>query len=255
VPATFEANRSHRLSAATTLILFDIDGTLVLTGGAGGRAMARAFEELFGIADAFASVQMPGRTDSWLLAAALDTHGIPRTDRRVGMFRDVYVRYLANELQQPPPTGSAKGVLPGIRELLDALVARRSEYVGLLTGNFKITARMKLEYFDLWRYFGGGAFGDESPDRNSLLATAIASVAESGGPAATPATTVVIGDTPLDVEVARQGGARSIAVATGSHGVPELRATGADVVFGDLSDTGAVVQALVGKERSEDVRI
>jgi len=207
--------------------------------------MARAFEELFGIAGAFASIKMAGRTDSWLLAAALDTHGIPRTDPRAGMFRDVYVRYLTNELEQPPPAGSAKGVLPGVRQLLEALIARRREYVGLLTGNFKVTARMKLEHFDLWRYFGGGAFGDESPDRNSLLAKAIASVAEAGGPAATPVSTVVIGDTPLDVAVAKHGGARSIAVATGSHGIPELRATGADVVFGDLSDTGGVLRVIV----------
>jgi phosphoglycolate phosphatase len=248
VPATFEANRSHRLSAATTLILFDIDGTLVLTGGAGSRAMTRAFEELFGTADAFATIKMAGRTDSWLLNAALDTHGIPHADPRAGMFRDVYVRYLANELEQPPPAGSAKGVLPGIRQLLEALIARRAEYVGLLTGNYKVTARMKLEYFDLWRYFGGGAFGDESPDRNSLLAKAIASVAESGGPTAPPDSTVVIGDTPLDVAVAKHGGARSIAVATGGHGIPELRATGADVVFGDLSDTKGVLQVILGTE-------
>jgi phosphoglycolate phosphatase len=207
--------------------------------------MTRAFEALFGIADAFATIQMPGRTDSWLLATALDTQGIPRADPRVARFRDVYAGHLARELDRPPPAGARQGVLPGVRPLLEALVERRSEYIGLLTGNYKVTARMKLEHFDLWRYFGGGAFGDWAPDRNALLAEALRHVAEAGGPASAPASTVVIGDTPLDVAVARHGGAKSIAVATGSHRVPDLRATGADVVFEDLSDTANVLQAIL----------
>ena len=117
-------------------------------------------------------------------------------------------------------------------------------YLALLTGNYEAAALLKLEYFDLWRYFPCGAFGDDAPDRNGLLPKALARVTACGGPAIAPEHTVVIGDTPLDVACAAAGGARSIAVATGSHGVDALRASGADFVFEDLSDTEAVMRAL-----------
>jgi phosphoglycolate phosphatase-like HAD superfamily hydrolase len=110
----------------------------------------------------------------------------------------------------------------------------------LLTGNFERGACLKLEYFDLWRYFTCGAFGDTTHDRNALLPEALARVVVSGGPRAAPADVVIIGDTPLDVGVAIAGGARSMAVATGSHTTDELRASGADVVFQALSDLEAV---------------
>src|SRR6185436_3162368 len=97
-----------------------------------------------------------------------------------------------------------------------------------------------LEYFDLWRYFSCGAFGDDAPQRNGLVPKALARVAACGGPSFAAADTVVIGDTPLDVACAAFSGARSIAVATGSHGVDELRAAGADVVLQDLGDTTQV---------------
>ena len=100
---------------------------------------------------------------------------------------------------------------------------------------------MKLEHFDLWRYFRCGAFGDGAADRNGLVPKALARVAACGGPAFASSDAVVIGDTPLDVACAKAGGARLIAVATGYHSVDELRAAGADVVFEDLRETGAVV--------------
>ena len=108
--------------------------------------------------------------------------------------------------------------------------------VALLTGNYEAGARIKLEYFDLWRYFPCGAFGDEAPNRNGLVPKAIVRVAACGGPAFSAADAVVIGDTPLDVACAAFSGARSMAVATGSHGVEELRAAGADVVFAGSSE-------------------
>jgi phosphoglycolate phosphatase len=225
----------------TTLILFDIDGTLVLTGGAGGRAMALAFEELFAVPDAFRSIPMPGRTDAWILSDAAAAHRIPPDSPDLPRFHDVYLRYLATELERP---GARKGELPGVRRLLDDLSARDDVFLALLTGNYEAAARVKLEYFDLWRYFRGGAFGDEAPDRNRLLPKAIARVAASGGPMVESREAVVIGDTPLDVACATLAGARSIAVATGSHGVEDLRAAGADVVFEDLSDTRRVLQAI-----------
>src|SRR5262245_7407081 len=99
-----------------TLVLFDIDGTLVLTGGAGGRAMAQAFEDLFAIGDAFARVPMAGRTDACILADAVAEHRIPSESPALARFPDVYLQHLTRELEQPGPR---KGVMPGVRALLD----------------------------------------------------------------------------------------------------------------------------------------
>ena len=225
-------------------MLFDIDGTLVLTGGAGGRAMTRAFEQVFGVPDAFRGIPMPGRTDSWILADAAAAHHIPRDSPDFARFREVYLRLLAYELDEPHPPHLRKGVMPGVRALLDALRARDDVYLALLTGNYEAAARLKLAYFDLWRYFGCGAFGDDAPDRNGLLPRALAQVRATAGHHFAAGEAVVIGDTPLDVACASAGGARSIAVATGSHGVADLRAAGADAVFEDLSDLQAVLGAL-----------
>jgi phosphoglycolate phosphatase len=238
-PATFaaKADSNHRL------ILFDIDGTLVLTGGAGGRAMSRAFEDLFGIADAFRGIPMAGRTDTAILSDALNAHRIALTDSRITSYRDRYFHVLPGEIQNRPPN-ARHGVMPGVRELLDALTRRDDVYLALLTGNYEISARMKLEYFDLWRYFACGAFGDEAPERNALFGVARERLAAHGGPMVRAERAVVVGDTPHDIAVAIAAGARSMGVATGSHSVAALRAAGADHVFEDLSDTDAVLQAL-----------
>lgn len=205
--------------------------------------MARAFEELFGIPNAFGSIPMPGRTDFWLLRRALDAHAISNDDPRVSRFRDRYLQLLESELDAPPPARSRKQVLPGVRELLEVLTSQNHAYLGLLTGNYERAARLKLEHFDLWRYFQSGAFGDDTTERNELLMTAIEQAGAAGGRSFHPSESIVIGDTPHDVAVAKAGGARSIAVATGSHTVQELKATGADHVFEDLSDLAAVMRA------------
>jgi phosphoglycolate phosphatase len=203
--------------------------------------MGLAFEELFGVRDAFRGIPMAGRTDAWILNDAVMAHGVPPDSPFLARFPDVYLRHLATELDKP---GSRKGTMPGVRALLDALSARDEVYLALLTGNYEAGARLKLEYFDLWRYFRGGAFGDDAPQRNGLVSKAVARVAERGGPAFSNADAVVIGDTPLDVACAAFCGARSLAVATGSHSVEQLRAAGADVVFEDLSNTGDVLAAI-----------
>jgi phosphoglycolate phosphatase len=203
------------------------------------RAMTVAFAELYAVPDAFHGATMAGRTDSWILSDAAAAHGI--SSEALDRFPDVYLRHLAAELEKPGPR---KGVMAGIRPLLDALSRRDDVYLALLTGNYEGAARLKLEYFDLWRYFRCGAFGDAAPDRNGLLPRAIARVAACGGPPVAPGQVVVIGDTPLDVACAIAGGARSIGVATGSHSAGELRSAGADVVFEDLSDTDAVLRWL-----------
>lgn len=225
-----------------TVILFDIDGTLVLTGGAGGRAFSLAFEEIFGIRDAFAGIAMPGRTDAWILATAAEAHGIRPGAADLARFHSAYFLHLARELHRPGPR---KGIMPGVTALLDALAGRSDAYLALLTGNYQTSARLKLEYFDLWRYFRCGAFGDDAIDRNGLLPRAVALIGARGGPAVAASQCVVVGDTPLDVGCAAAGGARSVAVATGGHGVDELKAAGADVVFEDLSRTDEVLAAII----------
>jgi phosphoglycolate phosphatase len=203
--------------------------------------MTLAFQELFSVRDAFRGVPMPGRTDARILTDAAAAHGIPSDAPGLAEFATIYVDLLAAELHKPGPR---KGVMPGIRALLDALSARDDVHLALLTGNYEAAAQLKLQYFDLWRYFRGGAFGDNAPDRNELLPRAVTHVASCGGPAVQASEAVVIGDTPLDVACARASGARSIAVATGSHSVDELREAGADVVFENLADTAAVLAAL-----------
>jgi phosphoglycolate phosphatase len=215
----------------------------VLSGGAGGRAMSRAFEELYGVRDAFSGVPFNGRTDAWILSRAAERHQVDPAS--LPDFKPLYLTYLARELHEPGPR---KGIMPGVRPLLDALSARDDVFLALLTGNFADGARIKLEYFDLWRYFACGAFGDVIHERNHLLADALSRVEACGGVTADPSRTIVIGDTPLDVGVALFGGARSIAVATGSHTTDELRTSGADVVFEDLSDLERVLAVV---ERAE----
>jgi phosphoglycolate phosphatase-like HAD superfamily hydrolase len=204
--------------------------------------MALAFEELFSIPDAFRGIPMPGRTDAMILSDAADKHGIARDASDLARFPDIYLSHLARELEKPGPR---KGVMPGVRALLDALLACDDMYLALLTGNYEAAARVKLQYFDLWRYFPCGAFGDAAPDRTALLAKAVARVVACGGPRVDrPDRIVIIGDTPLDVACAAAGGARAIMVATGSYGVGDLRAAGADLVFEDLSNTADVIAAI-----------
>jgi len=173
----------------------------------------------FAIANAFTGMPMAGRTDAWILNDAAAAHGIPADAPGLARFRDVYLRHLAIELEQPG--ASRKGIMPGVRPLLDALADRDDVCLALLTGNYEAGARLKLEYFDLWKYFSCGAFGDAAPHRNVLVPKALARVEECEGLTFSPADSVVIGDTPLDVDCATHAGARSLAVATGSHSVEE----------------------------------
>lgn len=219
------------------LVLFDIDGTLVLTGAAGLRAMTRAVEDVVGHTDALDGIPVAGRTDRIILSDTLERAGRPMDEALLGELRDRYVMHLRSEIERPG-TGT-KGVMPGVRELLDALEGRDDVFLGLLTGNFAAGARIKLEYFDLWRYFRCGAYGDDAADRNALVPFALARARGCGLPEIAPEHILVVGDTPHDVACARAVGAVPVAVATGSFSVAALEATGADVVFPDLSDTRA----------------
>jgi phosphoglycolate phosphatase-like HAD superfamily hydrolase len=216
------------------LLLFDVDGTLILTGGAGARAMTRAFEEVFHIPAAFDGISMPGRTDPLIVADACARLALASPDPLVARFRARYAERLAEEMARPLP---GKRVMPGVRELLDRLAGRPGVFLALLTGNYAETARIKLEHFDLWRPFRCGAFGEDAADRNGLVEVAISRAIAHGAPRPRPKDVLVVGDTPLDVACARAAGARAIAVATGGCDAQTLAACGADVVFEDLRES------------------
>jgi len=226
--------RRHRL------VLFDIDGTLIWTGGAGSRAMTRAFAEWAGIPDGLDGIPVPGRTDTIILADLLRRHGLAADAAGLGVLQETYFRCLAEELG-PLPEGA--GALPGVVALLEALSAEPGVSSGLLTGNHSRGARIKLERFGLFGYFAFGAFGEDASDRNDLVPVAVERARASGIPEPAGGV-VVVGDTPLDVACGRAHGARTIAVATGGFGEVVLREAGADLVVPDLSDTAALLEWL-----------
>ena len=149
---------------------------------------------------------------------------------------------LAEEIEQPGTGG--KGVVPGVRELLDATRRHPHLHLALVTGNYREAAAIKLRYFDLWQYFRFGAFSDDAADRNHLVPIACERALRHGIPEVACARVVVIGDTPHDVACAKAGGARSIGVATGGHSRGELVAAGADLALDDLSDTPALLSLI-----------
>jgi phosphoglycolate phosphatase len=224
------------------LVLFDIDGTLVLTGGAGLRAMNRACEEMAARPDALDGIPVAGRTDRIILADVVARLGRSLDGALLAELRDRYIANLAEEIDRPGR--GVKAVMPGIRELLDALVARADVFVGLLTGNFEAGARIKLGHFDLWRYFRCGAYGDDAADRNALVPFAVERAVRCGMPPPAPPDVLVVGDTPHDVACAKAAEAIAVGVATGSFTAEALRDAGADVVFEDLSDTNAFLSLL-----------
>ncbi len=239
------------------LVLFDIDGTLVLTGGAGVRALNRTCAELAGHGDALSGIPVAGRTDQSILADVLARAGRILDERTLAELRDRYITHLREEIDvpvdavMPPPRGRSaiKAVMPGIRELLDALHARPDVFVGLLTGNFEAGARIKLDHFDLWRYFRCGAYGDDAADRNLLVPIALQRARSMGLPEIAPDDVIVVGDTPHDVACAHAAGAVPVGVATGGFSVEQLREAGADLVFADLGDTEAFLAIVDGKDR------
>lgn len=224
-----------------TLLLFDVDGTLILSGKAGLRAMNRAFEEVAGVRDGFAGINAAGRTDGYLLAKAAEQSGITLTPDLQSRLEARYYEALAEEITHRGE--GRKEIMPGVRPLIDTLTARGDVILALLTGNFRRGAEIKLEYFDLWSPFEFGAFADDASDRNLLVPVALRRAREAGHEPSEDRV-IVIGDTPLDVECARAGGVRALGVATGSHGVDELREAGAYEAFEDLRDTARVIRAL-----------
>jgi phosphoglycolate phosphatase len=223
------------------LILFDIDGTLVLTGRAGVRAMNRACHDIVR-GDALSGMAFAGRTDWSILEDIVRRYGRTLDEPLLHELRRRYVRHLVEEIERPGE--GVKDVMPGIRELLAALQQRDDASLALLTGNFVEGAQIKLEYFDLWKYFPCGAFGGDAANRNDLVPIAIERARACGIADVRPADVFVVGDTPSDIECALVAGATPVAVATGGFSVEDLRRSGADIVFEDLTDTAAFLKLL-----------
>lgn len=225
-----------------TLVLFDIDGTLLHTLGAGIRGMNRAFGRLHGRPDALDGVPVAGRTDRSIVTDGFRRIGIEPDLGHVRALRDVYVGEIPDELHRI--AGTAAGVLPGVDRAIDALERADDVAVGLLTGNFEVIAAIKLGHYGLAHRFGFGGYGDDYFDRRDLLPMALQRARETGIDGS-GARVVVIGDTPLDVDCAHAHGAFAIAVATGTYSADDLAGAGADLVVNTLGDDG-VIDAILG---------
>jgi phosphoglycolate phosphatase-like HAD superfamily hydrolase len=219
------------------LVLFDIDGTLLTSGGAGERALRRGFRERFGIEDDLTKVEIAGRTDSGIARHMLAAHGLPETPENLAAFFDGYLHFLGQEL----PTSPGR-LLPGILTLLETLQPRPDIVLALLTGNLERGAELKLTHYGVWHYFEFGAYADDHHERDQLGHFARSRAREKHGIEFPPECIFVLGDTPHDITCARAIGARAIAIATGKFSRAELGALAPDFLFDDLADVPKVLE-------------
>ena len=213
------------------VLLFDIDGTLIRSGGAGKAAMEAALGSAFGVADMRHRVPFSGRTDPVIARDLLAAHGIEPTAAHVARLRDAYLAHLPDALRHIQGT-----VLPGIDHALRR--ERQGAVIGLLTGNIRAGAEIKLRHYGLWDYFPFGGFADDLYDRDEVARRALAAAEAHVGRTVDPADVWVIGDTPLDVQCARAIGAKAVVVATGWHAHDELVACGPDHLLPDFTHAG-----------------
>jgi len=223
------------------LILWDIDGTLIVTGRAGIFALAKAFLKLHGREPDFAKLDVSGRTDQWIARQVLEQQNIPPTGENIHDFLEAYLGFLSAELHSRPGR-----VLPGIVGLLEKFRLHPDIAQGLLTGNLQRGARIKLEHYKVWHYFEFGSFGDDSALRNDLGPHAVRRARERHSVEFAPADIFVIGDTPHDIECGKAIGAKTIAVATGTYPAAELQLHRPTAVFADFSDPDAFVRLVEG---------
>lgn len=209
--------------------LFDVDGTLLLTGGASREAFAGALRERCGIVDDVGHVAFGGRTEPLILRDILAHHGLAFDAEDEARFWNAVFAHMRRLLQ--PGRG---GLLPGVPALLDAVAAEPRWAVGLLTGNMTEMARIKLAHYGIADRFGFGAFGEQAADRNALACAAVAHAARVLG--VPPARCIVVGDTEHDVACGRAAGARVVAVATGGVARERLAACGPDLLLDSLED-------------------
>jgi phosphoglycolate phosphatase len=228
------------------LVLFDVDGTLLSTQGAGARALRRAMLDVYGETGPIDTYEFHGRTDPQIARELLGLVGFDDAAIDAGLpsLWDAYVRELELELRRPE---NGTRVLAGVPPLLDALHDTGDHLVALLTGNIERGARLKLGSAGLWERFDFGAYGSDDERRDRLPAVAVDRARERTGLDFSGRDIVIIGDTPFDVSCGRSLGVWAVAVATGKHTVRELADVGADVVLTDLVDTGRVLAAIEGR--------
>jgi phosphoglycolate phosphatase-like HAD superfamily hydrolase len=221
--------------------LFDIDGTLISSGGAGKAALEAALASEFGIDQLIEKLELSGRTDRAIIRDIFRMHALEETPTNRQRLIDGYLLHL------PRCLATLKGrVLPGIQPLLVQLGGRPDVAVGLLTGNVRAGARVKLGHFGLYEHFTFGGFGDHHLNRDDVAREALAEVRQCLNGHCDPNRIWVIGDTPLDVQCARAIGARAVAVATGWHSHEELAEHQPDLLLTDLADPAPLLDRLQG---------
>ena len=224
------------------LILFDIDGTILIARGAGRRALARALEAVYGTAGAIDSYDLRGQTDPRIVLDVMEGAGLPRERVREGLDEcfEAYARGLATEIGD----GANVVTLPGVADLVRRLHADTGVLLGLLTGNIEAGARIKLGPTGLSPYFRLGAYGSDHVDRRQLPSLAARRAHALVGVPFAPDQVVVIGDTPRDIECARHFGAVAVSVATGQFSRAALEAERPDLLFDDFGDVEAALARL-----------
>lgn len=221
------------------LLLWDIDSTLINSGGAGDKSLREVIRARFGVEDDLREIEIAGRTDRHIARSILEKFGVSPNESNVTEFLDEYIARLRDLLPQ-----LSGRVLPGVREILDRLHGREDRVLALLTGNLRRGAQLKLERYGLWNYFEFGAFADDHHDRNELGAFARRRATEKHGREFDVAAIDVIGDTGHDIACGKVFGARTIAVATGSWTRDQLAPHHPDFLFDDFSDVDAVMATL-----------
>ena len=223
------------------LILFDIDGTLMLTGGAGMRAFYRALEQVFGIPVDREVIRPDGKTDPLIAKEFLRHFGQEsRWDERSreALFQR-YVGFLEEEIRTAAENQRIR-LLPGVKELLDTLTCQPDFALGLVTGNLERGAQIKLTGAQLTHYFHFGGYGSDSEDRTTLIRLGIQRGAQWIAPAPVE-DAIVIGDTPLDIIHGQAAGARVIAVASAKYDLAELQNHHPDLLVSDLTPVDRII--------------
>ena len=225
--------------------LFDIDGTLIRSGGAGKLAFLRTLEQAFQIEVGEPGVPFAGRTDRGIISDLFSHYGMVLSDESWNRFAEVYFDVL------PICLNECKGrVLPGVESMLRQLGAAENMGVGLLTGNMVKGAEIKLRYFDLFDYFDFGGFGDQFVDRDRVAEEALATTRSYCNEQIKPENIFVIGDTPNDVRCGQSIGARTVAVCTGNYSAAELSEVSPDFVFEDLSLAQPLIERLCARHQN-----
>ena len=218
-------------AGSVRLVLFDIDGTLVSTGGAGIKAFGEAFEAAFGVVNATAKIKFAGRTDYSLFRELCQRNGVGHTPENRESFFSHYLRLVDSHLDT-----NKGGPFPGVVRLLDDLaVLPDAPVLGLLTGNIREGAKRKLGAYGLWDRFALGGFSDDDEDRNLIAAAAAAKGSEYLERKLEGLEIVVIGDTPRDIACGKHIGARTVGVATGGATLEALQACEPDWAVPDLT--------------------